>query len=48
MAADSERRITSEDRRRVDGSSLTDRIGIDDEEIEWRKDFTNFDRTDSR
>ncbi|MFB6175563.1 MAG: methyl-accepting chemotaxis protein, partial [Halobaculum sp.] len=34
-------------RRGVDGSQLTTDIGIDAEEIKWRKQFTRFDETDA-
>jgi len=48
MSTDNEHRITSEDRQRVDGPSLIDEIGIDQQEIKWRKDFTNFDQADTQ
>ena len=32
--------------RFVDAGSLTDRIGLDDEEIAWRKEFIGFDEAD--
>jgi len=34
--------------RFVDASGLTDRIGLDDEEIAWRKSFIGFDEDDER
>ena len=34
--------ITSEDRRQVNGDSLTENIGINQKEIQWRKKFTRF------
>ena len=30
----------------VDAASLTDQIGLDDEEIAWRKEFVGFDEVD--
>ncbi len=42
----SEKKITAENRQEVSGSQLTDDIGIDSEEIRWRKDFTGFDGGD--
>ncbi len=39
-------RVTAADRNGVDGSTLTERIGLDDAEIRWRKEFTGFDETD--
>ncbi|MDY6776168.1 MAG: methyl-accepting chemotaxis protein [Halobacteria archaeon] len=38
----------SERSREIDVGSLMDEIGIDDEEIEWRKDFIDFDSEDER
>lgn len=40
--------ITAEQRRAVDGRELTAELGIDAEEIAWRKAFTRFDETDER
>ena len=40
--------ITAEQRRGVDGRELTADLGIDAEEIAWRKAFTRFDETDER
>ena len=40
-------KITDENRNGVDGERLTDEIGIDRKEIEWRKEFTQFDRPDA-
>ncbi|MFC6755494.1 MULTISPECIES: globin-coupled sensor protein [Haloarcula] len=40
-------RITATERATVDGSSLTERIGLDRQEIQWRKDFTGFDGRDT-
>jgi heme-based aerotactic transducer len=34
--------ITDEKRQMVDGAALTSEIGIDQEEIQWRKEYTNF------
>jgi len=48
MAIDGEFKITDKDRRQVDGKQLTDEIGIDKDEIDWRKDFTRFDSADKR
>ncbi|WP_336037188.1 globin-coupled sensor protein [Halobacterium yunchengense] len=47
MAAD-ELKITDADRRNVDGRQLATEIGIDAEEIEWRKEFTQFGDADRR
>ena len=38
--------ITKQERGQVDGQRLTEKIGIDDGEINWRKDFTQFDEAD--
>ncbi|WP_049953415.1 globin-coupled sensor protein [Halostagnicola larsenii] len=43
----SEYKISEGDRRNVIGSQLTDELGIDAARIEWRKDFTRFDRADA-
>ena len=40
-------KVTDETRRGVDGGRLTDAIGIDDDEIAWRKAFTQFDGEDA-
>ncbi|MGB9934020.1 globin-coupled sensor protein [Haloarcula amylolytica] len=40
--------ITSTDRQQVDGTQLVDKIGIDRQEIKWRKEFTNFDEADKQ
>ncbi len=40
-------KIDEASRRTVDGGELTDEIGIDDEEIDRRTDFTRFDDEDS-
>ncbi|WP_420182527.1 globin-coupled sensor protein [Haloarcula sp. KBTZ06] len=42
----SRERISSSDRKAVDGGTLTDRIGLDAGEIRWRKEFTGFDESD--
>ncbi|EMA29830.1 globin-coupled sensor protein [Haloarcula japonica] len=42
----SRERISSSDRKEVDGRTLTDRIGLDTGEIRWRKEFTGFDESD--
>ena len=39
-------RITEKERSTVDGSTLTDRIGLTRREIQWRKEFTQFDQRD--
>ncbi|KMT45698.1 hypothetical protein EL22_28610 [Halostagnicola sp. A56] len=44
----SEYKISDADRRSVSGSQLTDELGIDATRIEWRKEFTRFDREDVR
>lgn len=36
--------IDADRRKQVDGAELTAQIGVDDEEILWRKDFTNFEQ----
>jgi heme-based aerotactic transducer len=41
-----ERGVTDEDRRLVDGATLTEQIGIDRAELQWRKEYTRFDETD--
>jgi len=46
MSRDTAVKITDEDRRKVDGSQLSAEIGIDRDEIEWRRQFTQFDQTD--
>ncbi|AHG00175.1 transducer protein HemAT [Halostagnicola larsenii XH-48] len=47
MGDGSEYKISEGDRRNVIGSQLTDELGIDAARIEWRKDFTRFDRADA-
>jgi heme-based aerotactic transducer len=42
-----EYKITDADRKEVDGNRLVDEIGIGRKEIEWRKEFTQFDRPDT-
>jgi len=47
-STDSEsKKITDEERRMVDGSELTNKIGIDSTEIEWRKNYTQFSEQDA-
>ena len=41
-----QQRITETERSRVDGSTLTNRIGLTRREIQWRKEFTQFDQRD--
>ncbi len=41
-------RITATNREQVDGMQLVDDIGIDQQQIDWRKDFTNFEQTDEQ
>ncbi|RLM67090.1 globin-coupled sensor protein [Halorubrum sp. Atlit-26R] len=41
-----EYKVSDQNRQTVDGSRLTEQIGIDSREIEWRKDFTRFDSDD--
>ena len=41
-------KITDADRRTVDGSTLTRQIGVDEDEIAWRKDFSNFTDDDAQ
>ncbi|MEF8781300.1 MAG: globin-coupled sensor protein, partial [Haloferacaceae archaeon] len=43
----SSHKIGTEERRRVDGSQLNEQIGIDGDEIEWRKRFTGFGPADA-
>jgi len=38
--------IDADKRKQVDGAQLTAQIGVDDDEILWRKDFTNFEAQD--
>jgi len=38
--------IDANKRKQVDGAQLTAQIGADNDEILWRKDFTNFERQD--
>jgi heme-based aerotactic transducer len=40
--------VTAAIRQGVDGGQLSSAIGIDDEEIAWRKEFTGFDGEDER
>jgi|AntRauMinimDraft_4_1070384.scaffolds.fasta_scaffold00019_48 heme-based aerotactic transducer len=40
MATDGHPRITEDVRRGVEGDALTDRIGLDEAEVAWRKEFT--------
>ncbi|MXV61789.1 methyl-accepting chemotaxis protein [Natronorubrum sp. JWXQ-INN-674] len=35
-------KVEAADRRQVDGRELTDELGVDRQEIEWRKEFTEF------
>jgi heme-based aerotactic transducer len=46
MATDKSPRVTEDVRGGVDGDALADRIGLDDEEIAWRKAFTDIDAAD--
>ncbi|MGM0604144.1 MAG: globin-coupled sensor protein [Halobacteriota archaeon] len=48
MSGQYELKITDERRQRVDGTQLTDELGIDAGEINWREDFTRFDESDKR
>ena len=41
-------KISERERGQVDGGRLTGELGIDDGEIDWRKDFTQFDDDDER
>ena len=41
-------KISSEERRMVNGSQLTDKIGVDEDEIAWRKEYTQFTAADAR
>ena len=38
--------VNDADRKAVDGSELAERLGIDGEEIAWRKSFNRFDGAD--
>ncbi len=42
----SQSRITDETRRQVSGQELVTQIGLDSQEIQWRKEFTGFDGDD--
>jgi heme-based aerotactic transducer len=46
MAPPDDVKITDDDRRQVNGRELIDEIGIDTDEISWRKDFTQFGDAD--
>lgn len=48
MSSQTTYKVDSESRQLVDGTSLTDELGIDDEEIEWRRNFTRFDAEDAK
>ena len=48
MSKSKDEQITSTDRQQVDGTQLVDQIGIDRQEIEWRKQFRNFDEADKQ
>jgi len=39
--------VTDSERQMVDGAALTSEIGIDQEEIAWRKEYTNFTKQDT-
>jgi len=39
--------VTDSERQMVDGAALTSEIGIDQEEIAWRKKYTNFTKQDT-
>jgi len=41
-----EKRVTAAERGGIDSGRLTDRIGLDESEIAWRKSFTGFDGDD--
>ncbi len=41
-------KITDADRRGVSGAALTQQIGVDRDEINWRKEFTNFTEADEK
>lgn len=47
MSSKLSHKVDSEARGTVDGTSLTDEIGIDDDEIDWRREFTRFDDDDA-
>ncbi|ARS88775.1 globin-coupled sensor protein [Natrarchaeobaculum aegyptiacum] len=40
-------KITDTNRQQVDGETLTDELGIDRREIDWRKEFARFDESDA-
>jgi heme-based aerotactic transducer len=42
-----EKKVDRENRQQLSGEQLAAEIGIDTEEIRWRKDFTGFDRDDA-
>jgi heme-based aerotactic transducer len=43
MTSGEQAHVTEDVRRALDGESLADRIGLDAEEIAWRRDFTGID-----
>ena len=47
MSSQTTHKVDAESRRSVDGASLTDEIGIDEAEIEWRRAYTRFDGEDA-
>ncbi|WP_336038035.1 globin-coupled sensor protein [Halobacterium yunchengense] len=47
MAADNPPRVTEAVRGDLDGAELADRIGLDDEEVAWRKEFTGLTEEDA-
>ncbi|MFB6223937.1 MAG: globin-coupled sensor protein [Haloarcula sp.] len=42
----SDKRVTGANRKSVNGATLTERIGLDNDEMRWRKEFTGFDESD--
>ncbi|MFB6101884.1 MAG: protoglobin domain-containing protein [Haloplanus sp.] len=48
MAPPDDVKISDDDRQRVSGRELVAEIGIGPEEIDWRKEFTQFDDVDRR
>lgn len=46
--SESGQKITETERQMVDGSELTSAIGVDESEIEWRKEYTQFTDQDAQ
>jgi len=48
MASNPQTKISKAERRLVDGARLTEALGIDGNEIDWRKEYTQFSQADTR